>query len=78
MPGSFLRESVFFGRNRPGITCFIYPPGRTKNDKIAIGYVTYVDENKCSIQIQQFLGTGEIKKGNIVELDLKQWKNDVN
>jgi len=62
--------------NRSGITCIIYPAGKTKKDKIALGYVTFVNENECSIQIQQYVNPGQLKKGCLVELNLKEWKND--
>lgn len=63
--------------NRSGILCYIYPMGESNNQKIAKGYVTFVTENECTIEIQQLLTRRQLGLGDIVELDLAQWKNDI-
>jgi hypothetical protein len=62
--------------NRSGVVCYVYLPGGSANNKIARGYVTFVTENECNIEIQQLFGPRQFAVGDIVELDIVNWKND--
>jgi len=61
--------------NRSGIKCFIYAPGGSSSAPKALGYVTFVNEKQCTIEISGVV-KGRIEKGDFVELDVLQWKND--
>jgi len=64
--------------NQAGIKCYIYAQGGSKMNPKAVGYVKYVLDNECQIDISEFFGgasTAEV--GDIVELDLMQWQNDI-
>jgi len=61
--------------NRSGIKCFIYAPGGSSSAPKALGYVTFVNERQCTIEISGVV-KGRIEKGDFVELDVLQWKND--
>ncbi len=63
--------------NKPGFTCKIYHDGSSLTDPVAIGYVTNVMNDFCEIEIQRFLGANyKITEGDIVLLDVIQWKSD--
>ncbi len=63
--------------NRPGIECVIYSPLDTTKKLKAKGKVTFVMDNRCQIEMTEFFGgLNAIKVGDIVELDLGQWRND--
>jgi hypothetical protein len=62
--------------NRAGLKCFIYPPGSSKENKIAIGLVTSVKPEECTIEIQQFFGSRRPVPNDIIELDALMWMND--
>lgn len=60
--------------NFEGLECTIY--SQNGNIAVAIGYVTFVGETECTIEIQNFLTGEEISVGDIVELNITQWQND--
>ncbi len=62
--------------NRPGVRCYIYPAGGSKENKIATGVVTYVKLDECTIEIQRYFGSGKPSPGYLVELDIVDWMND--
>ena len=64
--------------NFTGMKCFVYSQGGTKQSAKAIGYVTMVTEGECTIEIQQFFGSGQVSVNDIIELDDKQWTNNEN
>lgn len=61
--------------NYAGLKCDII--SRSTNKKIAVGYVTYVTKNECTIEVQQYHTNDTIGEGDIVELDVTQWQKDV-
>lgn len=60
--------------NFPGLECMIY--SKNGNTPIAKGFVTFVNETECTIEIQEFLSNQEVDIGDIVELDITQWQQD--
>ena len=61
-------------RNREGITAEVYKQGSDLTLAIAKGYVTEVTVDGCIIELQQI--EGPLAEGDIVILDLVQWKAD--
>ena len=60
--------------NISGLECTIYSQGG--NVPIAIGYVTFVNETECTIEIQNFLIDQNVSVGDVVELNVAQWQQD--
>lgn len=60
--------------NFPGLECTIY--SQNGNIPIASGYVTFVSETECSIEIQNMLSDQSINLGDTVELNVTQWQQD--
>ena len=63
--------------NRPGLRCYVYPVNASKDSRTAIGVVTNVKAEECTIEIQRYFGVTKISQGDVVELDLIGWMNDV-
>jgi Mg-chelatase subunit ChlD len=62
--------------NRAGLKCFVYPPDGSKENKIAIGIVTSVKPEECTIEIQEFFGSRRPAPNDIIEIDALTWMND--
>jgi hypothetical protein len=62
--------------NRPGIKCIIFAAGNSSSSPKATGFVTHVNQKECTIRITD-MRSGKIEKGDIVELDMAQWQNDI-
>ncbi len=60
--------------NFSGLECTIY--SQNGNSPIANGYVTFVNETECTIEIQSFLSDQNVSVGDIVELNVAQWQQD--
>jgi hypothetical protein len=61
-------------RNRPGITVEVFNRSSGIQNPVGKGYVTEVLDNSCIIELQEVYG--EVEAGDLVILDLKQWKGD--
>jgi hypothetical protein len=60
--------------NFSGLECTIY--SQNGNTPIANGYVTFVNEKECTIEIQSFISDQIVNVGDIVELNVTQWQQD--
>lgn len=61
-------------RNKPGITVEVYKKGSSFKNSLASGYVTEVTDKGCTIELQQI--NGDISEGDVVILNILQWKAD--
>ena len=61
-------------QNRPGITVEVFNRSSGIQNSVGKGYVTEVLENSCIIELQEVYG--EVEEGDMVILDLMQWKGD--
>jgi len=74
--GNFITVNIGKNQgNRTGITCLIYDNSGS-GQPLAKGYVTYVVDDECRIEIQQYLRPGKAQVGYVVELNLQQWSKD--
>lgn len=62
--------------NFPGMRCLIYSVTGGSRHLTAEGYVTYVSEDDCQIEIQQYFSSNPVSINDIVELDFGQWQGD--
>lgn len=60
--------------NFAGLECTVY--SQNGNSAIANGYVTFVNETECTIEIQSFLSDQIVNVGDLVELNVAQWQQD--
>ncbi len=60
--------------NFPGLECTIYSVNG--NIKVAKGYVTFVKDSECIIELQSFYSGSKIKVGDTIELNVLQWQQD--
>lgn len=60
--------------NFSGLECTIY--SQNGNAPIATGYVTFVSETECTIEIQNFLSDQNVNIGDRIELNITQWQQD--
>lgn len=60
--------------NFSGLECTVY--SQNDNVPIANGYVTFVNESECTIEIQSYLADQNITIGDTVELNVTQWQQD--
>lgn len=75
--GMYLKSSMGSKvNNRAGLKCYVYPMGGNRDQKIAVGYVRFVTQDECTIQIQQYFGSRLPQVGDLIELDIVQWQRD--
>lgn len=75
--GNFLKSDI--GRISgayEGIKCFIYGTEPSGIYLKAIGMVSMVTENECHVEITEQISFDTLLQGDIIELDVIDWKND--
>lgn len=77
--GGYIRTSQGrFTGNSPGIECKIFSANGDRGLPIAVGYVQDVNDKECTIRITEIFSDRNIQIGDMVELDIIQWQNDIN